>query len=375
LRLTPRPQDSATPNLRRQKRRWDEGDGLPMALGCAGCADLGTCGGMRKRQHAFWCLDDCCGKPKTCDGMCPNNPRGFLERMREVNGLELDDIPRAAPCPAPVLPAYIPYLYHGNRRAAPPALDTVALPLRRFYKPNGQLRFTERAAIDAHFGIRPQTRIALIGSGRDKPIEDWWKLSERRIPLIAELRALGIVLITGPNYSMFTDEVRYNDMHAMKRIGTTWQEIADGGIPCAYHLNARTAHDYRRLAAFITARPEVADVGFEFRTGAAWRTRLPFHLHELAQLTARVQRPLHLVMVGGMAALPAMAAVFDRVTYIDTSAFMNAMYRQRLYPGNDGKMKKVPELTLIGQPVDGLLSDNLDTMRRRVEDGLRGWAS
>ena len=72
---------------------------------------------------------------------------------------------------------------------------------------------------------------------------------------------------------MFTDEVRYNDMHAMKRIGTTWQEIVAAGIPGAYHLNARTPHDYQRLANFIAARPEVSDVAFEFKTGAAWRKR------------------------------------------------------------------------------------------------------
>ncbi len=88
-----------------------------MALGCLGCPDLATCGGIRKKQHAFSCLDDCCGKPDTCDGMCPNNPLGFRDRMREVNGLELDNIPRAAPCAASVLPSYIPYIYHGNRRA------------------------------------------------------------------------------------------------------------------------------------------------------------------------------------------------------------------------------------------------------------------
>lgn len=239
-----------------------------MALGCLGCPDLGTCGGIHKKQHAFWCLDDCCGKPQACDGMCPNNPRGFLERMREINGLELDNVPRAEPCAAAPLPSYIPYLYHGNRRAVPLDIEAVALPLRLFYRPDGRLRFTDRAAVEVRFGIASHTRIVLIGSGRDKPIEAWWKLSERRLPVLAGLRALGVALITGPNYSMFTDEVRYNDMHAMKRIGTTWQEIVAVGVPGGYHLNARTPQDYRRLAAFIAARPEVTDVAFEFKTGA-----------------------------------------------------------------------------------------------------------
>jgi hypothetical protein len=373
LRLIPRPQEQpATLTLRRQRRRWDEGHVVPMALGCVGCPDLGTCGGIRKKQHAFSCLDDCCGKPDTCDGMCPNKPLGFLDRMREVNGLELGNIPRAVPCAAPVLPAYIPYIYHGNRRAVLLDIAAVALPLRRFYRPDGRPRFTSRAEIEATFGIAPHTQLVLIGSGRDAAIEAWWKLSEMRGPLLVALRALGVVLITGPNYSMFTDEVRYNDMHAMKRIGTTWQEIVGAGIPGAYHLNARTPQDYRRLATFITARSEVSDVAFEFKTGAAWRMRLRFHLAELAQLPGRVARPLHFVMIGGMTAIPTLAPAFSRVTYIDTSAFMNAVHRQRLYLNNEGKMKKIAELTLTGHPIDDLLVENIATMRARVQTLLNG---
>lgn len=371
MRLTVRPPEQpAQPTLRRQRRRWDEGETLPMALGCTICPDRDLCGGIRKRQAAYSCLDDCCGSTETCDGICPNNPVGFRDRVRELNGLGLDNLPRARPCAAPALPAYIPYIYHGNRRAVPLDVGAVALPLRRFYRPDGTLRFTSREQIEATFSIAPHTAIVLIGSGRDEAIEGWWRLSELRVSLLAGLRTLGVALITGPNYSMFTDEVRYNDLHAMKRIGAAWQEIVGAGIAGAYHLNARTPHDYQRLTTFIAQRSEVTDVAFEFKTGAAWRKRLSFHLAELAQLAIRVGRPLHLVMIGGMIAVPALASAFDRVTYIDSSAFMNSVHRQRLYVGNDGKMKKVSELTLIGQSIHELLSDNVGTLRSRVESLL-----
>lgn len=163
-----------------------------------------------------------------------------------------------------------------------------ALPLSRFFRRDGQHAFTSRAAVEAAYGIAPHTRI-LVGSGPDKPIEAWWQLSEKRLPTISAFRALGVALVTGPNYSMFTDEVRYNDMYNMKRIGMAWQEIVAGGVPGAYHLNARTAHDYRRLANFISAREEVTDVSFEFKTGAGWRQRRDFHLTELIQLAQRVE--------------------------------------------------------------------------------------
>jgi hypothetical protein len=336
-----------------------------MALGCHQCADRAICGGIHKQQDAFSCLDDCCGKPESCDGMCPKNPTGFLERMREINGLTLENIPRAPRRPAIRLPNYIPYVYHGNRRTKPLDVAAIALPLRRFYRADGTLRFNSRAEIEVAFGIAVGTQIVLIGSSRDKPIETWWNLSEQRSLVLEALRKCGIALITGPNYSLFTDEVRWNDMHAMKRIGLAWQEILAAGVPGAYHLNGRTKQDYHRLTEFIASRDEVTDVVFEFRT--AWRSRMPFHVIELNKLAQRVGRPLHLVMIGGIQWLPAVDAAFDRVTYVDTSAFMRAMHRQRLYLGNDGKMKKTSEFTLTGQPLDTLLAENIATMRAHIE--------
>ena len=356
-------------SLRRERQRWDEGDRLPMALGCVGCIDRDICGGMRQLLDSFSCFDDCCGEPKSCDSMCPRNEQGFIDRMREIDGLELDNLPRATPCAAIGLPKYVPYIYHGSRRSKPLDIAAVALPLRRFFRHrNGKIAFSSRADIEAAFGIAARTRIVLVGSGRDKPIEAWWGLSEKRALILAELRALGVSLVTGPNYSIFTDEIRYSDMYNMKRIGVAWQEIVASGLPGAYHLNARTPHDYHRLTALIAERDEITEVAFEFKTGAAWRQRLNFHLKELVRLARGVGRPLHLIMIGGIIAIPKLAPAFATITYIDSSAFMGTLYRQRLNVTNERKIKKTPEFMLTGQPVDGLLIENIAVMRTHVEE-------
>lgn len=370
MRLTPGTdhKEHITRNLRRERRRWDEGEALPMALGCVGCVDRELCGGIRKKQNHYSCLDDCCGAPEACDSMCPRNPTGFIDRMREVNGLELESVPRARPCAAVDIPSYVPYIYHGNRRTAPLDVPAVALPLHKFYRRrDGLIAYSSRVEVEAAFRIAAGTRIILVGSGRDKPIEAWWGLSEKREPIIEGLRALGVALVTGTNYSLFTDEIRYNDMYNMKRIGATWQEFVDRGLPSAYHLNARTPHDYARLASFIDAREEVTDVAFEFGTGAAWPQRCGFHYEQLVQLAKRVGHPLHLVMIGGVTAIPVLAPAYAQLTYIDTSAFMTALHRQRLYLSNDGGVKKRTELTEAGKPVDALLRENVALMQGRVE--------
>lgn len=255
-----------------------------------------------------------------------------------------------------------------HRRDAVLDVPCVALPLHKFYRRrDGAMSFSNRAEIDEAFRLAPHTRIILIGSGRDRPIEAWWGLSEKREGIIAQLKKFGIDLVTSPNYSLFTDEVRYNDMYNMKRIGLAWQDFVGQSLPSAYHLNARTPHDYLRLAEFIDGREEITDVSFEFKTGAAWPQRRGFHLDQLARLGGSVSHPLRLFMVGGVTAIPALAPAFAHLTYIDTTAFMNALHRQRLYLGNDGLVKKQPELTGAGLPVDLLLSSNVEIMRRRIE--------
>jgi len=72
-------------------------------------------------------------------------------------------------------------------------------------------------------------------------------------------------------------------------------------------------------------------------------------------------------MIGGLSSIPTIAGAFGQVTYFDTSAFMNALHRQRLIEGNDGRLIKSPEKTEPGAPVDELLAKNVDAMRTRVQ--------
>jgi hypothetical protein len=355
-------------NLRRERRRWDDVAANILPLGCFGCAYRELCGGIHKKQHDYDCLGDCCGDAANCLNVCPRNFESYVDRYREVDGFDLDNIPRATPCLPPDLPSYVPLIFHPNRRAAPLNVSAVALPFHRFYsRRDGGLRYKTRGEIEAAFRLKKNVRIILVGSGRDKPIEAWWSLSSQRRVVLRALVDLGIELVTAPNYSLFTDVPRHDNLHNIKRIGIAWYEAVDSEMPCAIHLNARTDHDYSRYAQFIKRRAEVTDVAFEFKTAGAWRHRRAFHEHHLAELARQVKRPLRILMVGGLQAIPTLAPAYDKTTFIDTSAFMKSMYRQRLVAGNEGNVLGTPDPTERNAPVDALLAHNVEIMRAHVE--------
>jgi hypothetical protein len=358
-------------NVRREQRRWDDEETYSLALGCLGCSDKGMCGGQNKRQDGMSCLDDCCHTPEACELMCPINTRLFVDMYREVNGFDLQNVPRAAALPSPPLPPYVPLIYHNSNRVGPLEIEAAAIPLHKLYnKKDGALRYKSPAELRNAFGIAKETKLVLVGSGRDQPIENWWRLSSRRIELTKELSDLDVSMITSPNYSVFTDVPRYDNLRNIKRIALAWQEIVASGVPSALHMNGRTVQDYRRLSRFMSERTEVTDISFEFRTGGGWGGRRPFHVQHLSRAVSSLRRSINLVMIGGLPSVHYLAPAFERVVYIDTSAFMTAAYRQGLFQGNDGSILKVTASTQRGESIGPLLEANIRAMRRYVENEI-----
>lgn len=213
----------------------------------------------------------------------------------------------------------------------------------------------------AAFGIARGTTIILTGTDRDPPLERWWQLGEAgRRPIIHALAAAGVGLVTTPNYSLFIDRPRWDDLHAMKRIAIVHQEFLAEGMPAALHVNGRTETDFLRWADYLVARPEVTHLAYEFTT--AWAGRRELHAAWLAGLAAAVGRPLHLVVRGGVEILPLLAPAFAGITSLDTSIFMKTMMRQRAAPAGNSRLTWHSSQTPAGAPVDNLFADNLTTV-------------
>ena len=346
-------------NARAERGLWHDSRLTP-SLGCTACPNRKVCGGLQVESPVFDCLSFCCGKPEKCDAVCRNKPQEFARRVWEIGGFSLDNVARAAVLSTPRLPKLVPELFHGDNRKRPfDAGPAVCLPLYKVMRRHdGNARYKDLQDVANGFQFSPSSSVILRGADVDRPLERWWSLGPERLDVIRALRDLGVALVTTPNFSLFTDQPRWDDMHSMKRIALVHEEFLRGGVPAALHLNARTDRDWERWREYISARPEVTHVAFEFATGAGWPRRIEWHADQLAQLAAAVGRPLHLIVRGGNKVLPNLVKAFSDITVLETTTFFKTMNRQRAGLTGTGAVGWVSSPTPVGETLDNFLAEN-----------------
>ena len=361
--MTKRPQQLESHLISNTQALWDDAENASASLGCWTCVDRGTCGGAHKNSSFFDCTDYCrCADKASCDLVCRGNPGAFVARVREVDGFKLTTAPRAPGVSVDPLPSMVPFIEHNSARHGRLNFPIVALPLYALIDlGKAEMKFKDREALTAKFGIEPQVRLVVSGVGRDRKIERYWELPNR-VELLTQLQSLGIALITPPNFSVLTDVPRTDNLHAMKRILLAWIEMAEAGLPAALHVNARTERDYERWAELIAVRSEIQSIAVEFATGAGRGCRIDWHVARLRQLAADVNRPLRLIVRGGARVLEPLRQSFDAVTVIDTDAFNKTRCRKQAYFSDSGKLQWRGHPTANGEPLDGLLHQNVATL-------------
>ena len=338
---------------------------LPLKLGCSACPDFWVCGGLRIAAGVLDCrsLCSCVRNGNGCSGVCRRSPRMFARRIKEVGGFEFDNVPRFSLAPVSLIPEYVPIIYDGTNRRAALDVGMVALPLvSLFDRRSGTPRFVGRDQLLNAYRLSAATRIVLTGVASDRAIESWWSFPDRP-RLIDGLRQFGIEMVTSPNYSLFTDVTRQDNLHNMKRIALTWSEFMAGGVLCALHINARTDTDYVRWSDFVAERGEVSHIAFEFTTGTASPLRAGYHRDHLMALAAQVRRPLHLVLRGGRRHLPQLTAAFASVSMLDAEPYVKTKYRQRARPALGADVEWFASPTGHGEALDALLQHNINVAR------------
>ncbi len=348
-------------NYRQQQGLWHHEKHNPLSMGCQNCLDRTVCGGLHVDRPVFDCLSLCCGESTNCDSVCRKKPIEFAQRVREVQGFELHNVARSAVLKSPSIPNVVPIILHGKKRSTSfNVASTVCLP---FYdviaRQDGGSRYDNVAALIDGFKLSPSAQVILTGTATDPPLERWWTLgSPARRESVRRLREIGIALVTTPNFSLFTDRPRWDDLHSMKRIAIVHEEFLSEGMAAALHLNARTDRDWSRWIEHVRQRPEITHVAFEFATGAGYGCRIQWHVENLIRLAHCVNRPLHLVIRGGGRSLRALVSAFASVTLLDTTAFVKTMKRKRAVLRRKSGIRWMAAPTQKDQPLDDLLAEN-----------------
>ena len=353
------------------RKLWHNKNTSTPLLGCDACYYRETCGGLQIGAQAFDCMSFCaCVDPSECDNVCPRNAEHLVARVREVGGWLFDDVSHVA-CPEElVLPSLIPLVYHKSGRTRAPNASAIALSLYELLdKRTGELRYGARGDLCNHFKLASDAMIVLSGSDTDPALERWWRVADRRARA-QELAELGIKLVTSPNFSLFDDVPRLDNLYNMKRIAVASAELQSAGIHCAVHLNARTDKDWEHWTRHLASHSEYTYVSFEFATGAGSPHRIPWHIEHLLNLARDIARPLNLVVRGGTTSLPELANNFASVTLIDTGAFVRAQKRRRACIVNS-KLRWKESPTGKGESIDDLFDDNVLTMDRHMENVLQ----
>jgi hypothetical protein len=335
---------------------------------CRTCEFFKTCGGIQTDRPLLDCFHETCCKKNDCDRLCPNTDN-FLPLLREVNGdLNVDSL---GPFPQATiaLPRYIPVIDHGYRRKQPLDWPFVAIDTYEIFK-NKKGKYEAIAetpeGLREAFKLSPATRIVLRGVASDPPLEEYWEFHRTARPA-EQLAKLGISLAVGPNFSMFLNVPRTDNLFNRKRHLMCLSELAAAGISVAPHLGANTPADWQFWGAYLKKHLSIFYVAMEFETGNRTPKEGRKAIHDLANLQQSLGRELHPLLIAATQFADLAARNFERFTLIDSNPFLKTMFRRGFDPAAVGS-RWVKSSTPNGMPLDDLLLENISRYSRFVED-------
>lgn len=354
-------------DARHHKQLWalkDQSTGQPL-LGCGSCLDRALCGGLHTTNggtDALDCLSMCrCEDKDKCDYVCPNAPKRYVRRLREVGGFELDNVPVAPTVDLPHMPAFAP-LVEGNVAGNRPIrdVDFVAVPLSMTVSYSGQrARSKTEREMQRAFGFAPTRGWIASGVERDSYVERMWRLPDPK-RAFEGIRKAGVIFATSPNYSTFADSPRQDNMHAMKRIAWSWYHMVEAGIPTALHINGRTDHDFVRWAEFAKQQVNLRAVAFEFLTGAEPFEDGERYVRRLIEFAkACGHSDLLLVLRGGGNWVAALRPHFPRILMLDSGPYFKTVKRQRMVIEPTGRLGYRSNRTSSSSELRALLRHNV----------------
>lgn len=331
-----------------------------VAAGCETCGLIQHCGGMRNERALLTCVDQFCCGTGDCDNVCPDHPK-YAKWVKEIGGYGSHRIGPMQQSDVRI-PTYVPLVHHGYCRQSRLHAEAVAVcpynflkQKRRRYVSNVQ----DQESLRVKFKIADDAKLILCGTAKDKPLEAYWthRRAEQTMDLIA---AINPDLYIAPNFSMFLDVPRHDNLFNIKRQLLCLSELSAAGVSVVPHISATMPHDWDNWRAFLAEHTDIQHIAFNFQTGYSNTDEAKIALNRLVRLQQTLGRDLSLIMIGGSQFLEVAMLNFVRLTVIDSTPFMKTQHRQRLVM-NGSKRHWVKSPTKRGTPIDDLLQQNVSS--------------
>lgn len=328
---------------------------------CASCPWIKPCGGHQLEIiRAIGCANHANAKaPFDPNDMTPVDDDRFWELSDDVNGLFDFDISRIEPIHSHDLPTYIPLLQHPYSRTGVFTGPIAALHLYQVFRKDRdghyRCRFTNGAELRARYRLGPEVKIILCGVAVDRRLELFWA-HHRQDAVAVHLARLGIIGVTVPNFSFFTDVTRFQILRNRKRIVLMTERLSEAGVPVAPHLNALTDRDWEFWYELLRDHPATSVVTLEFQTGLATQDEGREALQRVANLQQKLGRLLHPILVAGAKHYLEAQSLFTRFSVLDSRPFMEAQARRMLVGDAEKGFRWMKTPTATGEPIDRLFA-------------------
>lgn len=341
-----------------------------MATGCQQCPLMKQCGGMKNDRALLTCIDQfCCGKPD-CDNVCPNNLQ-YARQVNEISGFGRRRIGQLQQRDVR-LPAYVPLVQHGYRRESRLLTEAVAISPYRFMKLKNRLygsTVKNQSELRAKFGVADHAQLILCGTEKDRPLEMYWAYRERDKAMDA-IAALKPDLFIAPNFSMFLDVPRQDNLFNIKRQLLCISELSAAGVSVVPHISATMPQDWENWRSFLAEQTDIQHIAFNFQTGYGELKEGRKAISRLIKLQQSLGRDLSLIMIAGSQFIPDANLHFARLTVIDSTPFLKTTMRRRLVMNGTCKKHWVSSRTELGAPIDNLLQRNVDGYSKHIAEML-----
>lgn len=255
----------------------------------------------------------CSGCPYNVLGRCagPRNSRSYLMQdaslvscidvLRRAEFLHdtyrrVIDIPKSSHQTGIPLPSFIPGVAGGLNSICLDDDYVVAVSLGEIVGANGNLLVTNISEVKRRFGLPGRTRVALVGTAKDPPLERLWKISDSN-NIWKQISEIGFDWVTSLTYSVWDEMPRLDQIRNQDRNFQTHDLLANLGVPCIPFLFPSEEEDYLAVGEWMSKRSDVKIVAV-----AAQYYKRPYQIARLMQdmlaIEAATSRQLHFLVVG-----------------------------------------------------------------------------